>query len=327
VPPLPWSDEVEEVIDGDLTAALAYVTPAGGAVVTAVAPIGLRDRAAATVGFTTSLGFGRKLERIKRNPRIALAFHAREHGRASSSRFVLVQATVTEVTSPDPAYLADRIAPRAERYLGPARHGRLFWDRWLQQYYRDRVVVTAAVVRVVGWPDLWCRGDPEVFGEPLPAAPAAQRPPRNGTGPRVDAARAAARLARQAHTLLAFVQADGYPTVLPVTVGGAGPQGIAVAAAGGLLPPGGRRAGLLGHGYRPQLIGLSVRQHTGWLAVDDGRAGGTYAPHTAAGFQAPPNKTLLLLLNGFLAKRGVRLARRENRRRLLGAPGTPGEGS
>src|SRR4051812_34902006 len=61
--PVQWSDAIDEVIGGDLTAALAYVTPAGGSVVTAVAPIGLRDRDAGTVGFTTSLGLGRKLER------------------------------------------------------------------------------------------------------------------------------------------------------------------------------------------------------------------------------------------------------------------------
>jgi hypothetical protein len=48
-----WPDEVDDVLAGDLTAALAYVTPAGGAVVTAVAPVGLRDRAARTVTFTT----------------------------------------------------------------------------------------------------------------------------------------------------------------------------------------------------------------------------------------------------------------------------------
>src|SRR5207248_8450212 len=90
-----WPDDVDRIIDGDLTAALAYVTPAGGAVVTAVAPIGLRDRDAGTVGFTTSLGFGRKLDRIKQNPRVALAYHAREHGFASEPHFVLVQGTAT----------------------------------------------------------------------------------------------------------------------------------------------------------------------------------------------------------------------------------------
>ena len=75
------------------------------------------------------------------------------------------------------------------------------------------------------------------------------------------------------------------------------------------LPPGERRAGLLGHSYRAKLIGLAARQHTGWLTVDE--HGALYAPHTEAGFRAPANKTLLLLANGLLAKRGLRRARRE----------------
>ena len=73
------------------------------------------------------------------------------------------------------------------------------------------------------------------------------------------------------------------------------------------LPPGGRRAGLLGHTYRPRLIGLETRQHTGWLEVGED-AGARYAPHTEVGYRAPANKTLLLLLNGALAKKGVRQA-------------------
>src|SRR5215212_2054244 len=88
-----WPDAIDEVLGGDLTAALAYSTPAGGAVATAVAPLGLRDRENGTVSFTTSLGFGRKLDRISRDPRVALAYHAREHGHSESSRYVLVQGT------------------------------------------------------------------------------------------------------------------------------------------------------------------------------------------------------------------------------------------
>lgn len=52
-PPL-WPDADDEIIGGDLTAALAYCTPAGGAVATPVAPVGLRDRGAGTVSFTAS---------------------------------------------------------------------------------------------------------------------------------------------------------------------------------------------------------------------------------------------------------------------------------
>ena len=61
---------------------------------------------------------------------------------------------------------------------------------------------------------------------------------------------------------------------------------------------------LLAHDYRPKLIGLAARQHTGWLQD------GVYAPHTAGGFKAPANKTLLLLGNGFLARRGLKKARK-----------------
>jgi hypothetical protein len=89
-PAVPWPDDVDAVLAGDMTAALAYLTPAGGAVVTAVAPVGMRDREHGTVTFTTSLGFGKKLQRIERDPCVALAYHAREHGFARGDAFVLV---------------------------------------------------------------------------------------------------------------------------------------------------------------------------------------------------------------------------------------------
>ena len=82
-----WSDDVDEVLRGDITAALAYVTP----VVTAVAPCGIGDRAAGAVGFTTSLGSGKTLERIVRDPTVALAYHARQHGFSTRPPFALVQ--------------------------------------------------------------------------------------------------------------------------------------------------------------------------------------------------------------------------------------------
>jgi hypothetical protein len=80
-----WPDEVDEVIAGDLTVALGCVTQAGGVVVTGVAPCGLRDRARGTVGFTTSLAFGKKLEHIIGNPRTALAYHTPAPASCSST--------------------------------------------------------------------------------------------------------------------------------------------------------------------------------------------------------------------------------------------------
>jgi hypothetical protein len=306
--PVAWSDEVDEILGGDLTAGLAYVTPAGGAVVTAVAPIGLRDRAAGTVGFTTSQGFGRKLERIRRNPRVALAYHAREHGFSALPHYVLVQGIATP-RAHDRATL-EALRPQIERHLGAAKRGRLFWDRWLAVYYADRLLVDVRVERVVVWPALDCCGEPHVFGAPLPPAPAPpQATPAKGTGPRLDAARAAKRLARLPHRLAATAGADGFPAVLPFGVTGASADGIALRLAAPGFDPGGRRAGLLAHDYRPKLVGLQARQHTGWIEVDDDRIRARYAPHTASGFAAPANKTLLLLANGSLARRGLRRAR------------------
>jgi hypothetical protein len=304
--PVPWPDEIDEVLGADITAALAYVTPAGGAVVTAVAPIGLRDREAGTVSFTTSLGFGRKLERIEKDPRVSLAYHAREHGKSASSRYVLVQGSASVVKEPDREYL-DFIGEQATPYLGPPRRG-VFWDRWLAAYYADRVPVHVEVERIVSWPDLRCEGSPEVFGAPWPDdPPAAQEPPAKGTGPRLDSERAGNALAKLPHQLIGYRGADGYPITVPVRVRSADRGAVHLGAAPGLLPSGGRRAGMLAHSYEPKLIGLAARQHTGWLEVSGAEA--MYAPHTASAFRAPANKTLLLLGNGYLARRGLKKAR------------------
>ncbi len=305
--PVSWSDQDDEILGGDLAVALAYCTPAGGAVVATVAPIGLRDRERGEVTFTTSLGLGKKLERIRDNPRVSLAYHAREHGFATDSRFVLVQGTASFDASPDQSLLNDVVRPASTRFLGPPKTG-FFWDRYLREYYADRVLVTVTVERVIAWPDPRCAGEPEVSGAPLPGEdPPAQAPPKKGTGPRIEVSRAAKRLRSLPHLLLSFPGADGFPLVLPVEIGAAGERGIVLRAAEGVLPGGGRRAGLLGHRFNAKLIGLESRQHTGWLEVE--AEGATYAPHTEAGFRAPANKTLLLLGNGYMAKRGLKKAR------------------
>ena len=301
---VPWPDHVDEVLAGDMTAALAYLTPAGGAVVTAVAPVGLRDREQGTVTFTTSLGFGKKLQRIELDPCVALAYHAREHGFARGESFVLVQGRCRPVPPADRDWNDRVLGPAAERFMGPPRRGR-FWDRWLREYYADRVPVTVDVERVTVWPALDCSGEPTVHGAPRPHGRLeAQSAPKKGTGPRLDAAKAAARLTRLPHVLVAWREVDGFPAVVAARVAGWAPEGIGLAS-GAALPEGGRRAGLLGHSYEAKLVGLRARQHTGWL--EDG----VYAPHTASSFRAPRNKTLLLLANGLLAKQGLRRARRE----------------
>ena len=306
-----WPDDVDEILGGDLTAALSYSTPARGAVPSAVAPIGMRDRDAGTVTFTTSLGFGKKLERIESDPRISLAYHAREHGRTDRPDYVLVEGRAEPDHSQSQAR-RDDIRERAADYLGDLKSG-FFWDRWMREYYIVRIPVDVRVERVIVWPDLSCSGEPQVLGAPLPDPPDSQAPPKKGTGPRIDVNKAAAKVREQPHVLLSYVRADGYPAVVPVELRSAGPDGFELAAGrAGLIPPGGRRAGLLAHAYKPQLVGLVSHVYTGWLE-SDGDGSATYAPHTEGGFKAPANKTLLALANGFLAKRGYKQARREGK--------------
>jgi hypothetical protein len=301
-----WSDDLDDVVRGDLTAAAAYITPARGTVVTAVAPCGIGQRDLGLLGFTTSLGFGKKLERIIPDPHVALAFHTREHGSSASPMFVLAQGTATVDLRPSRARL-ESLTPQVERYLGKVVRGPV-WDRLLREYYTERVVVDIAVRRVAAWPDLGASGDMEVTGAPWPGPADPQPPPKYGTGPRVDVAKAAGRIATLPHRVLAYRGADGFPVIVPVQIAGHDRAGLRLVVAAGLLPPGGRGAGLLTHAYRPQLVGLSTRIFTGWLEVS--RDGAVYAPHTSKGFVAPPSKNTLLVLNGLLAKFGLWQARR-----------------
>jgi hypothetical protein len=304
----PWPDDVDAFITGDIPAAAAYVTPAGGTVVTGVAPCGLSDPAHGTVGFTTSLGFGRKLDRIVRDPHVALAYHARDHGFSADPRFVLAQGTADVDLTPSRERL-EAFAPQATRYLGEMKHGPV-WDRVLREYYADRVFVDVAVERVAVWPTLGGDGDPAVYGTAIAAPAPPQKRPENGSGPRVDVAKVAGQLSTLPHRLLGFRGGDGYPVIVPVQIGGHDAAGLRLVVAPGLVPPGGRRAGLLAHSYRPHLVGLASRTLTGWIEVDDG-GGVRYAPHTSKGFLAPPNKPLLLVSNGLLAKYGLWQARRK----------------
>ena len=75
-----WTDDVDEILVSDLAAGFAYLTPARGVVISPMAPLALRDREAGTVTVTTSQAMWKKLDRIRRNSGVAIAYHAREYG-------------------------------------------------------------------------------------------------------------------------------------------------------------------------------------------------------------------------------------------------------
>lgn len=304
----PWPPEVTEILAGDQATALAYVTPASGVVVLPVTNFGLFDEERGTVTVNSSIGAWRKLERIRRNPRIALAYHTREHSFCSRPEYVLLQGMAELSPLEDRHGWFEPYGDRWERFAGEPRHTGRFWEWWMSAFYW-RVNITMRVERVTVWAGLECPGDAAVHGSPAPAEPPrAQDPPRLGTGPRIRHGRSARRAAALPDALLGWVGADGLPVVAPVEVAGAEPRGIALRAPEGMVPPGGRRAGLTAHWFSRHVIGQVQRVHTGWLEADGGRL--VYAPHTEASYRLPTSRTLFRLAAGFETRRRLRGARR-----------------
>ncbi|MFD0854230.1 pyridoxamine 5'-phosphate oxidase family protein, partial [Actinomadura adrarensis] len=113
-----WSDAVDDVLDGDLAVMLAYRTPARGVVLTPMTNFALRDRQAGTVTLATSLGMWKKLDRMRKDPHVALAFHTRRHGYGSRPEYVLVQGKASFSWRPDRVWL-ESIRDEWERFMGP----------------------------------------------------------------------------------------------------------------------------------------------------------------------------------------------------------------
>ena len=178
------------------------------------------------------------------------------------------RASLSSLEDPD-AWL-EAMGDNWERFGGKPRDVGPLWEWWLRVYHW-RVNIEIAVERLVVWPDLACRGAPEVHGAPLPAEPPPpQRRPARGTRP-ADRPRARGAGGRRACPTCCsgWVGADGFPVVVPVEV--AGTRGARHRPRGrrrDSFPPGGRRAGLLAHWFSRHVVGQRQRKHTGWLEAE-----------------------------------------------------------
>ncbi|MFI5540629.1 pyridoxamine 5'-phosphate oxidase family protein [Nocardia sp. NPDC051900] len=303
-----WTDEVETVLSGDLVVMFASVTPAGGVVMTPLTNFALQDRADGTVTLLSSLAAWRKLARIRRNPRVALAFHTRRHGYAHEPHYVLMQGTASFSTNVDRAWL-ESIEANWERFMGPRDRG--LWGWWMKAYQWERIGIRVAVERVSTWSDLSCRTERVVHGVPTPVGLlASQKPPGKGTSPRVDIAQVVRRVSKLPDALLGWVDGDGFPMVVPVGGVRQTEHGIALDIPQGLVPGGGRRAGLTAHWFSKAALGQEQRLYTGWLEAEAGADEVSYAPHTQAGYRLPPSKLLYRVVIGGITRYGLRQARR-----------------
>lgn len=301
-----WPDTVDEILGADQAVALAHVTPAAGVVLTPVTNFGMYDRGARTVAINSSVGMWKKLRRMRRNPHVAVAFHTRDHAFTDRPEYVLVQGTASFPWPPERDAWLEEMGERWERFGGQSRKVGPLWEGWMSAYHW-RVNVQIAVERLVVWPDLACRGTPDVHGTPLPTElPEPQSPPARGTDPRIGHRRAAARARRLPHVLLGWVAADGFPMIVPVEVGEVTESAIVLEPPPGLVPPGGRRAALLTHSFARGTWGQNQRKHTGWLEVGYGGGRVSYAPHTKSGYHLPTSLLLYRLASGFVTRRGMR---------------------
>ena len=144
--PVDWSDEVDEILGGDLAAGFAYLTPAKGVVITPMAPLGLRDREAGTVTLPPRWTCGRSStgsaaeRRGGRLPRARARPHRRPgfvlvQGRASFDPGPTARGSSRSRPSGTASWARAPAAPRpaARRLLPAARgdHGRGRADRRL----------------------------------------------------------------------------------------------------------------------------------------------------------------------------------------------------
>lgn len=301
-----WPESLTDIFYGDLAVAFVYRTPAGGVVAMPVTTIGMFDEEAGTVTTSTSFGNWKKLTRLDGDSRVALAYHAREHGKSSAANFVLVQGDASFPVKADSKWMTPEVMREWSDRM-PARKTGPFWDRLGREYYDERVPITVSVRRIAIWPDAEASGPPEVIGKAIDGGVVKpQDPPKNGTESRVSPGKYSKRLVRAKHTLIGFAGADGYPELYPTAVEVDG-DSLNLGRTG--LPEGGRRAGLLAHWFEPQLVGQGAAIMTGWLEVDSN--GAIYSPHTVAGYAIPSSETMFALGGAMAAKFGYRKAVRE----------------
>jgi hypothetical protein len=303
----PWPSDIDPVVRGDQILVFAHKTPAVGVVLTPMTNFGTHGRDEGRVTVNSSVGMWRKLERLMQEPKVAIAFHARDHSACTRADYVMVQGDGAVSPTDEPDRWMNYLGSSWETFGGQPRDVGLLWERWLRAYHW-RVNVDVAVHRVLSWNNLECGGSMTVVGPPVAGPPRSQQEPKGGVAPRVNVARLGSRMARLPHVLLGWVGSDGYPVVTSVRVSCATKDGLRLEDLSGQVPAGARRAGLIAHSFSKHVVGQNQRKLTGWLTVQDGNL--TYAPHTQHGYWLPPSRFAYNLGAGFVTRRGLRSARR-----------------
>ena len=266
-----------------------------------MAPMGLRDREAGTITVTSSLGLPKKIARMRENPSVAIAYHAREHGFSDRPEYVVVQGTASVPEHPDRPWL-ESITPEWERFLGP-RHGQ-WLGRGPKIYYWERLGIPITVRRVLVYDG---HNPVKVIGEPLPDDPAPQVAPKKGTGPRSrPRRRRGASTGCHTHCSVGSeATACRWSAVSPATA--------RTSAAYAWLPATPRRLRVAAAPDSPATCSSATWSARSSASTPGGsRSTGAktvYAPHTKAGYAVPASRGLMTVGTALTFPKGYREAR------------------
>jgi pyridoxamine 5'-phosphate oxidase-like protein len=278
---------------------------------------------ATTIDVTTGIGYPKKADDARRNPRVALLFSDPTGSGIESGIQVLVQGTA-DVDDEDLAANRERYRREAVEKLPATKE--MLPPRWLEglfSWYFERIYVKTRPERVFVWPTGDARAEPEVYDAHLeevrsgrieealePVEPAAG----GGTAwdPRIEELGV-----RHSSAVLSWVAPDGFPLAVrvPVTLDrearririGAEPAGLPLIDEG--------RACLVAHAHAPDFTWQENFQVRGDLVREgDGLA---LIPHKLiGGFELPKESRLAGLRRNFSkARRYHRIAKERRAQR------------
>jgi hypothetical protein len=310
--------EVQQVFESFMTTELTTLDSRGQPIVWPVTPY--YKPGGATIDITTGIGYPKKAEDARRNPRVGLLFSDPTGSGIEGGIRVLVQGTA-EIDDRDlkanyERYRAesDRKVPRVRKeWFPPAPLDRLFG------WYFERIYVKTRPERVFVWPD----GDPakpptihdahleEVRSGHSEESPR-EHPPASGGGPRWDE-RMAQLGQRHREAVLSWAAPDGFPLSVRVPISPDREQRLLrIGAEPAGLPLLEGRACLVAHTHAPDYEWVENFQVRGDLVR--GEDGWALAPRRVVGGMEHPNEGLIA---GYRRNLGTAVRCYRTRRRVL----------
>jgi hypothetical protein len=312
--------EIQRVFDRFITTEFTTVDSAGRPITWPVTPY--YEPGAPCIDVTTGLGYPKKANDARRNPRVALLFSDATGSGTEGAPQVLVQGTADvddrDLRANRERYERESIAklPAAAEMLPPKPVRRMF------QWYFTRVYVHVRPERIYAWSDGDVTRPPELFDAHMEEVrsghaeePAADHAPASGREPRWDP-RLDELGERYPRAVVSLVAPDGFPfsVRLPIEVDrpsrrirlGGAPVGVP-------WQPG--LACVTAHDHDPDFRWQRNFQVRGDLVEEDG-AWAVIPQRLVGGFELPPTSNLARYrLNAAKMMRFRRIARAELRRR------------